>query len=166
MSSSEHRRRETSEGIMANKYDFIEDFVLIGRYDDWPVERIVQHLQFYLSELDEPEAPNAEKARKRLLADGKISRSQSDVISTITQKIAGMTRAMTTILLQMQLQMQLIPDEANWTEVLKGRAIFVLEKFDRQLVTLTWIEYWAEEEPDNAEALYNDALEFPDPPFQ
>ncbi|KAI0455715.1 hypothetical protein F5B21DRAFT_470386 [Xylaria acuta] len=160
--SNEPRTITTADGEKVGKNEYVESNYEIGRYDHFHMELLILNLQDIVDGVHEPQVPNLEKARERLLADGKISTRQSDLIKSVSEKIRGMAGAAARLLIAIHL----LPPNALLDENLNGRAIFLLERYDRQVATVDWIEYWAEKEPDNVAELINDAIEFPDPPFQ
>ncbi|KAI1746336.1 hypothetical protein F4680DRAFT_442610 [Xylaria scruposa] len=125
---------------------------------DYSADDLIYELELTVPELyDQSElVPNFERFRSHHLANGGISNKQDEILSTVSKKIQDWAERASAMLLSLKAR----PDEID------DRAIYFVRQSKILFHHVGWLEYFARADPQNINAMIQDALEFPDPPRQ
>ncbi|KAI8948106.1 hypothetical protein F4801DRAFT_604688 [Xylaria longipes] len=149
------------DGIEYDKPTWIEIFWNVGLYDNLSIGFFKSYLTHIVQEYtSESYLKHFKKACERF--GGKIMISDGDLLRSVLDKTEGMAVAALTLLAALEL----VTANTDLSEDVRGMAIFLMERSKLAKGHVVWIEYMAENEPDNLQGLLMDAREFPDPPFQ
>ncbi|KAI1738134.1 hypothetical protein F4680DRAFT_450215 [Xylaria scruposa] len=154
------------EGEALTKAEFLEFLSLPGRWDNDSIEKLLVSIEQLI-----PTPPEYvrlqyfEPLREKLLAEGKISNEQDEILKTVQTKIHATADKARVV--KYTIEEFLEEESTSGTHVstlhdeLKRRVIFFLEQEAIQGSHIEWLENFACDDPLNIPEMIKDAQEFP-----